>query len=160
MGNFDDRNAPYSKTVDVELTSAELLALYTTPVEVLPTLPSGQAYIILGVTAVKPAGTAYAGIDVSEDLTLKYTNGSGSVLASLETTGFLDQATKQVRHAFPSSWTTNAPSALLNVTPVESAKVVAHMSSGNITTGNTSLHLRIRYAIVPTDLDVSNYSVE
>ena len=47
------------------------------------------------------AGTAYAGIAAGEDLSVKYTDESGAEVAQCESTGFLDQATRQIRWARP-----------------------------------------------------------
>lgn len=145
-------SADATQQVDVTLTSAQLLALNATPISVLAAPGANKAYIILGVVATKIAGTAYAGIDVNEDITLKYTNGSGATLCTIETTGFLDQTTAQSRHSYPSSWTTNAASALLAITPVANAAVVAYMTTAEITTGDTDLKLRIYYKVIPTVL--------
>lgn len=124
----------------VTLTSAQVLALNTTPITVLAADPAGYAHMIERVEAYKPAGTAYAGIDVAEDIALRYTNGSGTILCQVETTGFLDQATAQTRVVKP---------AVADFTPLAAAAVVAHMTTGNITTGNQPVSLRIVSRLQP-----------
>lgn len=155
-GNFHKSQIEYNeevmKVLDIELTTAQLLALNATPIEVIPAPGVGKAIIILGVKWEKPAGTAYAAIDVADDLLLKYINSSGEDLIHCETTGFLDQATKQHRYSYPAQLSTNVAAGLFAITPVENAKVVAHMNNGEVTTGNTSLFGRIYYKIVPMDL--------
>ncbi len=137
---------------EVTITTAQLLALNATPIVVLSGLDSSEAFMIDGITVVKPAGVAYAGIDVNEDINLSYTNASGDVLASIETTGLLDSTAKQIRYIRPSTWTTNThTAALLNETPVAGADVLAHMTTAEIITGDTDLVLKIEYKI----LDVS-----
>ena len=136
----DDINAIAMTTV-VALTSAQLLALNATPITVLSAAASGYAYRILNVEVYKPAGTAYAGIAAGEDLTLKYTNASGATLATIETTGFLDQATAQTRFGAVTA---------TDITPVAAAAVVAHLLTGEITTGTSDIYLRITYRLVPT----------
>jgi hypothetical protein len=144
----EDLFAERGYVAEVTIESEDLLTLNATPVDVLPELVGDKAYIINSVTAIKPAGTAYDGINVNEDIVLRYTDDSGDVLATIETTGFLDQTTKQIRYSYPSSWTTNAASALLAITPVAGAKIVAHMTTDEIATGDTDLVLRINYKII------------
>ena len=70
----------------VTITSAQLLALFATPQEVIPALGAGKAAVPTMVTMYKPAGTAYAGIAAGEDLVLKYTNDTEPyTVAELET---------------------------------------------------------------------------
>lgn len=128
-------------TYDVTLTSAQLLALNATPISVLPAPGANKAWVVNRVTAYKPAGTAYAGIAVGEDLALKYTDAAGTAVATIETTGFLDQATAQVR---------SVKGLDTDVAPVANAAVVAHMLTGEIITGNTDLKLRIDARIIST----------
>lgn len=130
------------------ITSAQLLALNATPVSILAAQGSGIAIIPLRVAIYKPAGTAYGGIAAGEDLVLKYTNGSGAQCSSVvETTGFLDQTTAQTRMAgMPGSMTTVAG----DYAPVANAAVVLHLLSGEITTGNSPLYVRMWYDLTPT----------
>lgn len=136
------------KYVDVTITSAELLALFTTPKTILAAPGAGFANVIESIIAHKPAGTAYAGVATTEDLEIRYTNAAGLLVAQIETTGFLDQATAQTRYA-PAY---NAASGISSITPVENAAIVADLAVGNITTGNSDLKLRIFYRTIPTVL--------
>lgn len=136
------------KSADITITSAELLALFTTPKTILAAPGAGFANIIEGIIWHKPAGTAYGGIAAGEDLSVSYTNAAGLAVAGCETTGFLDQATAQTR------WSDgyNAASGISSITPVENAAIVAHLLVGNIITGTSDLKLRIVYRTIPTVL--------
>ena len=134
--------------VSATITSAQLLALNATPQTVLAAQGSGIAIVPTRLIVYKPAGTAYAGIAAGEDLVLKYTNGSGAQCSGvIETTGFLDQTSAQVRYVgMPGSTSTTAG----DVTPVANAAVVLHLLSGEITTGDQPLYLRMLYDVIPT----------
>lgn len=134
------------KTVTV--SSAELLALNATPKSIIAAPGAGIAIVPTRMAIYKPAGTAYAGIAAGEDLVLKYTNGSGAqVTGVVETTGFLDQTTAQTRYVgMPGSTSTTAA----DVTPVANAAVVLHLLSGEITTGNSALYVRVWYDLIQT----------
>lgn len=134
--------------VDVTVSSAELLALNATPKQIVAAPGANLAIILEGVVAYKAAGTAYAGIAAGEDLAINYTNGSGLELLEIETTGFLDQATAQTRYA--SAF--RAASGIASITPVANAALVIQLLTGEITTGNSALKLRVYYRVVPTVL--------
>lgn len=130
------------------ITSAQLLALNATPQSILAAQGASLAIIPLRVAIYKPAGVAYAGIASGEDLVLKYTDGSGAQCSSvIETTGFLDQTTAQTRVAgMPGSVTTTAG----DYAPVANAAVVLHLLSGEITTGDQPLYVRLWYDVLKT----------
>ncbi len=136
------------------ITSAQLLALNATPQTIVPAPGAGLAVILNRLHVYKPAGTAYAGVAVGEDLVAKYTNGSGAQVSSvIETTGFLDQATAQHRYAgLPGAVTTTAA----DVAPVANAAVVLHLLTGEIITGTSDLIVWAFYDVVPTVLDVAS----
>lgn len=136
------------KFVDVTISSAELLALNATPKQILAAPGAGLANVLVDVVAYKAAGTAYAGIAAGEDLSIKYTNSSGLEVAEIETTGFLDQATAQTRYAK----SFNAASGISSITPVANAALVMMLLTGEITTGNSDLKLRVYYRTIPTTL--------
>lgn len=130
-----------SYLAEVTITTAQLLALNATPVELVAAPGAGKANVLEEATFYKAAGTAYDGIASGEDLSVKYTNGSGAEVAQVETTGFLDQATAQVRHA---------KAAVAAVAPVANAALVAHLLVGEIATGDSDLKVRVRYRIIDT----------
>lgn len=135
-------------SVVTTVTSAQLLALNATPQTILAAQGAGLAIVPLRWAIYKPAGTAYAGIAAGEDLVLKYTNGSGAQCASvIETTGFLDQATAQTRYAFAPASTGSTAG---DVTPVANAAVVLHLLSGEITTGDSPIYVRLWFDIIKT----------
>lgn len=136
------------KFVNVTVTSAELLALFTTPKQIVAAPGANLAIALEGVVAYKAAGTAYDGIAAGEDLSISYTDAAGLAVAGIEATGFLDQATAQTRHA-PAY---RAASGISSVTPAANAALVMHMLVGNIATGNSDLKLRVYYRVIPTVL--------
>lgn len=146
--NPDTMANPASEQIiarDVVVSSAELLALNATPKTLVPAPGASFALVFEGATIHKPAGTAYGGIAAGEDLSVKYTNGAGTEVAQCEATGFLDQATAQTRYVRPH----NAASAISSISPTVNAPLVLHMLVGEITTGDSALHVRVHYRIVP-----------
>lgn len=137
---------------DVTVTSAQLLALNATPVSLIPAPGAGWAIVPARTLFVKPAGTAYAGVAAGEDLALRYTDGSGTICQVVEVTGFLDQATAQQR--ILNGWQSAAGTPVGELTPTANAALVAHMLSGEITTGDTALYLRIWYWMARLSLPV------
>lgn len=128
----------------VTLTTAQILALNATPITLLAAPGTGLTTIVRGVLAYKAAGTAYAGIALGEDLTLKYTNASGAIAAQIETTGFLDSASALM-----------ASGALPGGLVTTNAAIVAHMLTGEIITGTSDVILWIEYDIVPSVLNTA-----
>jgi hypothetical protein len=136
--------------VDVQITSGQVLALNATPISLVAAPGAGKALIFDGAVIHKPAGTAYAGIAAGEDMSVKYTNGSGLDVATCEATGFLDQTTAQSRYVLPRTGAL-AAGTVSDITPVANAALVLHMLSGEITTGDSVLNIRCFYRTVPTN---------
>ena len=134
-----------SLSIDVLVSSAELLALFATPKTLVPAPGANLGLVFEGAVIHKPAGTAYAGIAAGEDLSFKYTNAAGAEVGQCEATGFLDQTTAQTRYARAHT----AASANSAVTPVANAALVLHMLVGEITTGDSPLHVRVNYRVIP-----------
>lgn len=148
-----ERNAPLAiaapeRTLhrDVVVTSAQVLALNATPVTIIPAPGANLALVFEGAVIHKPAGTAYAGVAAGEDLSVKYTDGAGLEVAQCEATGFLDQATAETRYVRPHT----AATAASQLTPTANAALVLHLLVGEIITGDSDLHVRYLYRIVPT----------
>ena len=119
------------------ITNAQLLALNATPQTIVAAPGAGKALVLLGLQLYKPAGVAYTGVAAGEELAVKYTNGSGVVVAQCETTGFLDQTTAQMRYVHPVVAAAVAPNA--DVNPVANAPLVLQLLVGEITTGDQPL---------------------
>lgn len=130
------------------ISSAQVLALFGTPQTVVPAPGAGLAIVPYKVVIHKPAGTAYGGVAVGEDLVLKYTNASGAqVSAAMETTGFLDSASALTMVAGMPNATGSTPGGFL---AVANAPVVLHLLVGEVTTGDSPLIVRVWYDVIRT----------
>lgn len=131
----------------VTVTNAQVLALNATPQTIILAPDAGIAVVPTRWAVYKPAGVAFGGIAAGEDLVLKYTNAAGAQISSvIETTGFLDQTTAQTRIAgMPAS--TGATAG--DYAPVAAAPVVLHLLTGEITTGDSPLYVRVWYDLTP-----------
>lgn len=139
------------KHVDVTITSAEVLALNATPKTLVAAPGANKALIFEGAVLTKPAGTAYADVAAGDDLAIKYTDGSGIDVGVAEMTGFADQATAQARYIRPQTGAL-AAGTVSDFVPVANAALVAHMLTGEISTGDSDFKLRVYYRVVPTVL--------
>lgn len=129
----------------VQVTSAEILALFATPKTLIAAPGAGKMILPRSVTFhLDYNSAAYAGIAAGEDWAIKYTDAAGAIVATLETTGFLDATSDQNRWLLP---TTTAA-----FTPVANAPIVLHQLVGEITTGNSPVYVRIDYDILPSTL--------
>ena len=135
----------FKRAVDVTITSTQLLALNNTAIDLVAAPGAGKALILLGaILFLDYNSTAYDGVAAGEDLTINYTDKTGDVLATIETTGFLDQAADEVRYVFAASTAA--------ITPVADAVLCLHLLTAEIATGNSPLKLRVYYRVVPTTL--------
>jgi hypothetical protein len=127
----------------VTLTTGQVKLLNTTPVTLVAAPGAGKALILDEATLlldyVEPK---YDGIAEGEDLNIRYTNGSGVLVATVEATGFMDQEADTLRHV-------KAASAA-DFAPVANAALVLFMATGNIATGSSILKVRVRYHVVDT----------
>lgn len=133
------------QSATVTVSSAELLALNATPKTLIAAPGAGYANVVdSAVLFLDYNSAAYDGVAGGEDLEIRYTNGSGQLLNTIETTGFLTATSDQVRYVQFGSAT--------YITPVENAAVVLDLASGEIATGNSPLKVKIYYRVVPTAL--------
>lgn len=125
----------------VTLTNAQLRTLNATPVDVIAAPGTGKFILVESVLGkLNYATAAFDSVGSGDDLTLKYTNGSGATAATLETTGWLDQTADTYKYS----------RSAIDVVPVANAKVVAHIATGEIygSAGGGTVTLKIRYRIV------------
>lgn len=144
LGNTPDHDTgiiaiPSVQYVDTVISSAELLALHTTP-KTLVSAPGASKALVLdsAVFFLDYNSAAYADIAAGDDLNIRYTDGSGAVAGTLETTGFLDLSADAY-----SVVQTPAGSIILPA----NAPLVASLA-GAITTGDSPLAVRVFYRIV------------
>lgn len=134
-----------TKSKRIKLTSTQVLALNATPVELVAAPGADKMLEFVGAVVHKPAGTAYADVHTDDDIEIRYTNASGAqVNTLLECTGFVDQTTAQTRITRP---------IVTEYTPVANAALVAHMKTGEITTGNSPLYITIVYRVYQNVVD-------
>ncbi len=138
VANLADTNSagvPYCRRTVI--TTAELLALNTTVKELVPAPGAGKVLIpTKWLWFLDYNSVAYDGIAATEDIAVRYTNSSGQVQTAVESIGFLDQTADTLRATMPAS---TLATAVVERTPVANAALVAHMSTGNIATGNSDL---------------------
>lgn len=131
---------------EVTLTAAQVLALNATPVTLVAAPGAGKALVFEGAqVSLDFESAAYAGVAAGEDLTFKYTDGAGTVLGALETTGFLDQASDQHAWVYPGSAVTTARA---EVALTANAPIVAHLLVGEVITGDSPVRVRVHYKVV------------
>lgn len=131
---------------DTKITTAQLLALHATPISLVAAPGAGKFLMFLGALAFLKYGTVpYDGIASGEDLGVKYTDASGALVATIETTGFLDASANALRQV----GSMNAIAAA-NLIPVANAALVANLLVGEIATGDSDLYMRVYYSIQPS----------
>ena len=127
---------------------AQLLALNATPKTVVARRAQASPTSLRGAILHKPAGTAYAAIHTDDNLSFKYTDGSGLEVAVAETAGFLDQTGALFRYV--RAW--SAASGVSSLVAVANAVLVLQVLNSEITTGDTAINVRVLYRVIPTTL--------
>lgn len=135
--------------VDTVLSAAQVNALNASPLQIIPSPGPGWAAIFEAMVAYYVYGSAAFTIGSASGLAVKYTNGSGLQLAQVAVTGFIDQATNQLRYV-P---TYRAASGAGGITPVPNSLICLNMLTAEVTVG-TGCQLKIRayYRRVPATL--------
>lgn len=125
-------------TSNVTVSTAELLALNATPKQLVAAPGAGKALILIDAQFMLDYNSAaYAGVAAGENLEIRYTDGSGQLVATIETDPFLTATADAYRHTYPA--------AAAEIIPAENAALVIDLASGEITTGNSPLKVRVRY---------------
>ena len=83
--------------VMIELTAAQIQSGNGTPVELVAAPGTGFSLLVSEVRVSKAAGTAFAGVASGEDIQIEYGALNIPVVTDIETTGFLDQTTDELR---------------------------------------------------------------
>lgn len=125
------------------IANAACRTLNATPVVVIPAPGIGKAIADVWIHAKYIYATAaFDAVGANDDLSFKFTDGSGAkVCGDIETVGWVDQTS--------SAWRCTGP-VVTTMTPVENAPVVAHVLTGEwySAAGGGSLVISATYRIV------------
>lgn len=128
-------------TADVTITTGQLLALNAVPKQLVAAPGAGKAIVPVDIQVMLDYNSAaYAGIAAGENLEVRSKDGTGQLFATIESDGLLDATTDQYRHI--------NPVAVAATTPVTNEALVMCLASGEVTTGNSPLKVRVRYRVV------------
>lgn len=130
------------------ITSAQVLALFTTPITLVAAPGAGVYLEFLGAQVfLDYGGTAYAS-DAGEDFVVKYTNAAGAAVSQAIDGTVFHAAADALALARPINPAADTLVAVAN------AALVAHVLVGNWITGNSPLKVRTFYReIVKTELE-------
>jgi hypothetical protein len=135
----------FTRYAEVTVTAAEVLALFATPKTLVAAPGAGLVLDFLGALLILDyGGTAYAGIAAGEDLVVRHTDASGAIVSTtLETTGLLDGTADALR---------TLKRIVTDLTPVANSPLVLHLLTGEVTTGNSPLRIKVAYRVHATGL--------
>jgi len=113
-------------------TAAQIDSANGTPLELVAAPGAAFALVVTKVVISKAAGTAFGGIAAGEDFTVVYSGGTDNLVTDIETTGFLDQTTAEIRvaHGPVDPTGTHDLTALLN-TAVDLELLVGDITLGD-----------------------------
>ncbi len=121
-------------TINPTLTSASILALNTTPLTILPAPGAGNYYVIEEASAsIDFNSAAYA---AGGDLQLRYTDGTGAIVASFPE-AFVEATADDARF--------NGQQAMVDV--AINAPIVAFAATSDPTTGDSPISINLTYRI-------------
>lgn len=144
LGNTPDHDTgiisvPSVQSVDVVISSSEILSLHTTPKTLVSAQGANKAISFdSAILFLDYNSVAYSGIASGDDINIRYTDGSGAIVSTVETTGFLDQTSD--------TYAVSKPSSGSLILPVN-APIVASLA-GDVTTGDSPVAVRIFYRVV------------
>ncbi len=132
------------KYATVEISSAEILALFTTPKSLVAAPGVGYVLDFISLLLAYDYGTVAYTIGTATNLQVKYTDGAGAASSVTQAvTGMIDQATDQIRHL---------DKLESSITPVANAALVLTLAVANPTAGNGTIHVKVIYRTLATSL--------
>lgn len=131
----DDIHPAVIQYKEISITEAQLKACRATPVSLVVAPDAGYVNEFLSALFIYDYAAAYT--ETTDNLVIRYTNGSGAIASTtLETTGLLDATSDQIR-TFKAITT--------DLTPVANAALVLH-NTGDGEFGGTGSPIRIKVA--------------
>lgn len=121
----------------IQLTSAQLLAMFTTPVTIVPAMGLNTGIIVEGITGfIRYNTTTYAG---ANNIEIRYTNGAGAKVTADIPVAFLNSTVNTPVYV---------PQITTALTPVLNSPIVAFIPVANPTVGNSIVTLIVKYRVV------------
>lgn len=128
----------------VEISSAEILALFTTPKTLVAAPGADKVLELVSLLLAYDYGTIVYTIGSATDLQVKYTDETGVAVSTTQAvTGMIDQAIDQIRAL---------DKLEASITPAVNAPLVLTLAGGNPTAGDGVIHAKVAYRIHSTDL--------
>ena len=129
---------------EVEITSAEILDLFTTPKELVAAPGAGKVLEFISLLLAYDYNTPVYTIGAATDLEVKYTDAAGAAVSTTQAvTGFIDQAIDQLRAL---------DKLEASVTPVVNAALVLTLAGADPTLGDSPIHAKVAYRVHETGL--------
>lgn len=136
-----DTNPYIYSYADTTITTAQVLALNTTPITLVAAPGAGLVLVVKALySSITYNSVAY--VCNAAGLSARYTDGSGAVTAVL-TQAFCQASASALQYV---------PAAVTALTPVANAPIVLAAGSANPTTGNSAIKVRVFYTTVPSPL--------
>ena len=132
------------------LSTAEIIALETTPIELVPAQGANTWIEFLGAMIAYNYDTAaFTDTGADNDIVIRYEGGAGTDLtAAIQATGFIDQANDEIRFAPASSWTVSD-----DIVAVVNKNIEIHNPGTGIDDGGAStLIVSVNYRVHKTGL--------
>jgi hypothetical protein len=126
------------------LSTAQVNALKATPITLVPAQGANTIIELVSVMLTYDYATAAFTVGADEDLVIEYADGTDTT-ASIETTGFLDQAADKIQF-YPSSL---AAGASLGAS-INQGLQIFNTGSGELSDGGGELDVRITYRVYET----------
>ena len=131
----DDINPAIIQYAEIDLSIAEMKALRASPKTLVAAPGAGYCLDFVGAFMVYDYAAVFT--ETSDDLAIRFNNGSGAIASTtLDTTGFIDQTADQIRTFKPIT---------TDLTPVANAPLVLH-NVGDGEFGGTGSPCRIKVA--------------
>lgn len=129
---------------EVEISSAEILDLFTTPKTLVAAPGAGKVLEFISLLLVYDWETVAYTIGTATDLQVKYTDATGAAVSITEAVaGFLDKEADDLR---------SLDKVGTIVTPVVNAPLVLTLAGANVTLGDSPIHAKVAYRVHTTGL--------
>lgn len=133
---LDESTVQYA---EVEISAAEILALFTTPKELVAAPGAGKILEFISLMLAYDFNTTAYTIGTATDLQVKYTDAAGAAVSTTEAvTGFLDGVADDLR---------SLDKLEVSVTPVVNAALVLTLAVANVTLGDSPIHAKVAYRV-------------